>query len=39
MPGFVPCPEDQRREAKYAERRRIEQQNRDAIADRKRVYD
>jgi len=39
MPGFLPCPEDQRREAKYAERRRIERQSRDAIVDHNRVYD
>ena len=38
-PGFVPCAEDQRREAKYAERRRIEQRNREAIRSGNRVYD
>lgn len=38
-PGFVPCPEDQRREAKYAERRRMEQHNREAIVSGNRVYD
>ena len=38
-PGFIPCPEDRRREAKYAERRRIEQQNREAIHGGNRVYD
>ncbi|MCP4450280.1 MAG: hypothetical protein GY809_02380 [Planctomycetes bacterium] len=39
MPGFVRCAEDQRREAKYAERVRIEQRNRDAIRTGHRVYD
>ena len=39
MPGFVPCAEDQRREARYAERARIEQRNRDAIRTGHRVYD
>lgn len=38
-PGFVPCAEDQRRETKYAERRRIEQHNRDAIRRGDKVYD
>ena len=38
-PGFVPCAEDQRREAKYAERRRIEQRNRAAIHSGKKAYD
>lgn len=38
-PGFVPCAEDQRREAKYAERARIEQRNRDAIRRGNRLYD
>ena len=38
-PGFVACPEDQRREAKSAERRRLEQRSRDAIARGDRVYD
>jgi hypothetical protein len=38
-PGFVPCAEDQRREAKYAGRRRIEQGNREAIRNGTRVYD
>ena len=39
MPGFVPCTEDQRREVKYAERRRIEQRNREAIRSGNKVYD
>jgi hypothetical protein len=39
MPGFVPCAEDRRREAKYAERARIEQRNRDAIRRGSRLYD
>ncbi len=38
-PGFVPCAEDRRREAKYAERRQIEQRNREAIHGGHRVYD
>jgi hypothetical protein len=38
-PGFVPCSEDQRREAKYAERRRDEQRHREAIREGGRVYD
>ena len=38
-PGFVPCAEDQRREAKYAERRRLEQRDREAIRTGSKVYD
>ncbi|MBE7503092.1 MAG: hypothetical protein HS113_22980 [Verrucomicrobiales bacterium] len=38
-PGFVACPEDQRREAKSAERSRLEQRSRDAIARGDKVYD
>jgi hypothetical protein len=38
-PGFIPCREDQRREAKYAQRRRIEQRNRQAIQSGNKVYD
>jgi len=38
-PGFTPCAEDQRRELKYAERRRIEQRNREAIRFGRRLYD
>ncbi len=39
LPGFVPCAEDQRREAKYAERRQIEQLNRQAIHSGRKLYD
>jgi hypothetical protein len=39
MPGFAPCAEDQRREAKYAVRRQVEQRNREAIRRGTRVYD
>ena len=38
-PGFIPCAEDQRREAKYAERRRLEQRNREAIRSGTKSYD
>ena len=38
-PGFVACAEDQRREKKYAERRRVEQRNREAIRTGTKVYD
>ena len=38
-PGFAPCAEDQRREAKYAARRRIEKRNREAIRSGSRIYD
>lgn len=38
-PGFVPCAEDQRREAKYAERRRVELRNREAIRRGDKLYD
>jgi hypothetical protein len=38
-PGFVPSEPDQRREAKYAERREIELRNRAAIRDGRRVFD
>jgi hypothetical protein len=38
-PGFVPCTEDQRRETKYAERRQVEQQNREAIRTGRKVFD
>jgi hypothetical protein len=37
--GFVPCETDQRREAKYAQRREIESRNRQAIHDGRKVYD
>jgi len=39
MPGFQPCEVDQRREAKYALRRQIEQRNRDAIRRGDRIYE
>ena len=39
MPGFVPCPTDQRRQVKYARRRRIEATIRQAIRAGNRVYD
>jgi len=39
MPGFVPSEPDQRREAKYAERRRIELRIRGAIRSGEKVYD
>jgi len=39
MPGFVACAEDQRREAKYAERARIERRNREAMRSGTRAYD
>ena len=38
-PGFVPCAEDQRREEKYAQRRRLELHNREAIRTGTRFYD
>ena len=38
-PGFIPCPEDQRREAKYAARRGIEQRFREAIRTGDKLYD
>lgn len=38
-PGFVPCAEDQRREAKYAQRRQRERLSRDAIQSGLKVYD
>ena len=38
-PGFTPCAEDQRREAKYAARRRIEMRNRKAICSGSRIYE
>jgi hypothetical protein len=39
MPGFVPCEADQRREAKYTERREIERRNRTAIRAGQKVYE
>jgi hypothetical protein len=39
LAGFVPCETDQRREAKYAERRQIELRNREAIRQGEKVYD
>jgi hypothetical protein len=39
MPGFVPCPTDQRREEKYLDRRQIELRNRQAIREGRDVYD
>jgi hypothetical protein len=39
QPGFVPCEEDQRREAKYAAQRQIEQRNRQAIQGGIKLYD
>jgi len=39
MPGFVPCDTDVKREEKYARRKRIEQQNREAIRQGERSYD
>jgi len=39
MPGFVPCPKDQSRLAKYAERRKIELKNRQAIGEGKKFYE
>lgn len=39
MPGFVPSPTDQRREAKFAQRREIELRNRAAIRAGQKVYD
>lgn len=37
--NFVPCAEDQRREARFAERSRAEQRNREAIQSGARAYD
>jgi hypothetical protein len=39
QPGFVPCEADQRREAKYAAQRQIEQRNRQAIHGGTKLYD
>jgi len=39
MPGFVPCETDQRRQAKYVARRRIEADNRQAIRGGTKRYD
>ena len=39
MPGFVPCPTDLRREAKFAMRREIELRNREAIRNGTKVFD
>ena len=39
MPGFVPSEPDQRREAKYAERREIELRNRAAIRAGRKAFD
>ncbi len=39
MPGFQPCEVDNRREQKYADRRRIEARNREAIHAGKKAYD
>ncbi len=39
MPGFIPCETDRRRELKYATRRKIEDRNREAIRQGKKVYD
>ncbi len=39
MPGFVPSEPDQRREAKYALRRQIELDNREAIRQGKQLFD
>jgi hypothetical protein len=38
-PGFVPCPEDQRRETKYLRRREAELHSREAIRSGTRLYD
>jgi hypothetical protein len=38
QPGFVPCPKDQRREAKYAARRDIERRFREATRSGDRLY-
>ena len=39
MPGFQPCEKDQQRQEKYAERRRIELRNRQAIHEGRLVHD
>jgi hypothetical protein len=39
MPGFVPCPTDQARLAKYDERRRLEGKSRQAIREGKKFYE
>jgi hypothetical protein len=39
MEGFEACPTDQRREEKYAMRRRVELRNRQAIREGRKVYD
>ena len=39
MPGFQPCEVDQRREAKYAQRRQIELRNREAIRRGEKIYE
>ncbi|MAG93756.1 MAG: hypothetical protein CMJ48_08415 [Planctomycetaceae bacterium] len=39
MPGFIPCETDRRRELKYATRRKIEDRNREAIRQGRKVYD
>jgi hypothetical protein len=39
MPGFQPCEKDQQRQEKYAERRRIELLNRQAIREGRVVHD
>ena len=39
MPGFVPCPTDQARLAKYEARRSIEMKNRQAIRDGTKSYE
>ncbi len=39
MPGFRPCTADLVRLAKYEERRKVEQTNRTAIREGRKVYD
>jgi len=39
MPGFVPCPADRKRNAKYALRQQAERQNRQAIREGRKRYD
>jgi hypothetical protein len=39
MPGFKPCPADQKRLDYLAKRRGIEQRNRQAIVTGKKIYD
>ena len=39
LSGFVPSEADQRREIKYAQRRQIELENRDAIVHGRKAYD